>query len=92
MRLVAKIHEEGCGLEAALLAWKGAPWPPHCVSPRPTRVLPLSGLLHASCSVRMSALALLKIAMHARSGGNLEVRTARVGPLTRGRVGWGRVG
>jgi hypothetical protein len=28
---------------------------------------------HTCCSVRLSALALLKIAMHARSGGSIEV-------------------
>ena len=28
---------------------------------------------HARCSVRISALALLKMAMHAKSGGNLEI-------------------
>ena len=30
-------------------------------------------LVNADCSVRISALALLKMAMHAKSGGNLEI-------------------
>lgn len=30
-------------------------------------------MLHGTCSVKISALALLKMAMHAKSGGNLEI-------------------
>lgn len=39
------------------------------------------------CSVRMSALALLKIAMHARSGGSIEVSNTAVAGMTHGYAG-----
>jgi hypothetical protein len=45
-------------------------WVRPCSLPTSCPAVCLAGL---PCSVRMSALALLKIAMHARSGGNIEV-------------------